>query len=289
MVSSDGIKKYVGGTKMKSLNVIKIGGNVIDHPENLKKFLADFAGLKGYKILVHGGGKIATKLAADLGIRSQMVEGRRITDSESLKVVTMVYAGLLNKNIVAGLQREECNAIGLSGADGNLIRAKRRPLTEVFSPEKGGNIHVDYGFVGDLKEDSIDQPGLGKLLEAGFTPVFSAITHDGDGQLLNTNADTIASAIAIAMAKEYETSLIYCFEKAGVLKDVNDEDSLIKAIDPHTYNEYKRQGIISEGMIPKLDNAFEAINKGLKHVFIGKADALSQLNENNFGTRLSIN
>ncbi|MFA5244645.1 MAG: acetylglutamate kinase [Pedobacter sp.] len=274
---------------MKSLNVIKIGGNVIDHPENLKKFLADFAGLKGYKILVHGGGKIATKLAADLGIRSQMVEGRRITDSESLKVVTMVYAGLLNKNIVAGLQREECNAIGLSGADGNLIRAKRRPLTEVFSPEKGGNIHVDYGFVGDLKEDSIDQPGLGKLLEAGFTPVFSAITHDGDGQLLNTNADTIASAIAIAMAKEYETSLIYCFEKAGVLKDVNDEDSLIKAIDPHTYNEYKRQGIISEGMIPKLDNAFEAINKGLKHVFIGKADALSQLNENNFGTRLSIN
>ncbi len=289
MVSSDGIKKYVGGTKMKSLNVIKIGGNVIDHPENLKKFLADFAGLKGYKILVHGGGKIATKLAADLGIRSQMVEGRRITDSESLKVVTMVYAGLLNKNIVAGLQREECNAIGLSGADGNLIRAKRRPLTEVFSPEKGGNIHVDYGFVGDLKEDSIDQPGLGKLLEAGFTPVFSAITHDGEGQLLNTNADTIASAIAIAMAKEYETSLIYCFEKAGVLKDVNDEDSLIKAIDPHTYNEYKRQGIISEGMIPKLDNAFEAINKGLKHVFIGKADALSQLNENNFGTRLSIN
>ena len=274
---------------MKSLNVIKIGGNVIDHPENLKKFLADFAGLKGYKILVHGGGKIATKLAADLGIRSQMVEGRRITDSESLKVVTMVYAGLLNKNIVAGLQREECNAIGLSGADGNLIRAKRRPLTEVFSPEKGGNIHVDYGFVGDLKEDSIDQPGLGKLLEAGFTPVFSAITHDGEGQLLNTNADTIASAIAIAMAKEYETSLIYCFEKAGVLKDVNDEDSLIKAIDPHTYNEYKRQGIISEGMIPKLDNAFEAINKGLKHVFIGKADALSQLNENNFGTRLSIN
>lgn len=289
MVSSDGIKKYVGGTKMKSLNVIKIGGNVIDHPENLKKFLADFAGLKGYKILVHGGGKIATKLAADLGIRSQMVEGRRITDSESLKVVTMVYAGLLNKNIVAGLQREECNAIGLSGADGNLIRAKRRPLTEVFSPEKGGNIHVDYGFVGDLKEDSIDQPGLGKLLEAGFTPVFSAITHDGEGQLLNTNADTIASAIAIAMAKEYETSLIYCFEKAGVLKDVNDEDSLIKTIDPHTYNEYKRQGIISEGMIPKLDNAFEAINKGLKHVFIGKADALSQLNENNFGTRLSIN
>jgi len=289
MVSADSIKSNAGGTKMKSLNVIKIGGNVIDHPENLKKFLADFAGLKGYKILVHGGGKIATKLAADLGIRSQMVEGRRVTDSESLKIVTMVYAGLLNKNIVAGLQQEGCNAIGLSGADGNIIRAKRRPLKEVFSPEKGENIYVDYGFVGDLNEDSVDHSGLGNLLEAGFIPVFSAITHDGEGQLLNTNADTIASAIAVAMAGKYETSLIYCFEKAGVLRDVNDEDSLIKTIDPHAYSEYKRQGIISEGMIPKLDNAFEAINQGLKHVFIGKADALSQLNEHNFGTRLSIN
>lgn len=274
---------------MKSLNVIKIGGNVIDHPEDLKKFITDFAGLKGHKILIHGGGKIATKLAADLGIRSQMVEGRRITDAESLKVVTMVYAGLLNKNIVAGLQQEKCNAIGLSGADGNLIRAKRRPVKEVFSTEKGENIQVDYGFAGDLKGDSVDYKGLSKLLEAGFTPVFSAITHDGEGQLLNTNADTIASAIAIAMAGEYETSLIYCFEKAGVLKDVNDEDSLIRTIDPHAYNEYKRQGVISEGMIPKLDNAFEAINQGVKDVYIGKAGALSQLNEQNFGTRLNIN
>lgn len=274
---------------MKSLYVIKIGGNVIDDSSNLKKFLSDFAGLKGHKILIHGGGKIATKLASDLGIHSQMIEGRRVTDAESLKVVTMVYAGLLNKNIVAGLQQQKCNAIGLSGADGNLIRAKRRPLKEVFSAEMNENIRVDYGFVGDLKEDSIDHQGLSKLLEAGFTPVFSAITHDGEGQLLNTNADTIASAIAIAMSANYETSLIYCFEKAGVLRDVNDEASLIKTIDPSAYHEYKRQGIISDGMIPKLDNAFDAINQGLKDVYIGKADALSQLNQQNFGTRLSIN
>lgn len=271
---------------MKTLKVIKIGGNVIDNPESLQQFLADFAMLQGPKILVHGGGKIATKLAEDLGIKSKMVEGRRITDGESLKVVTMVYAGLINKNIVAGLQSENCNAIGLSGADGNLIHAKRRPLKEIFSKEKNEMISVDYGFVGDLNESSIDHQGLKKLLEAGFTPVFSAITHDGKGQLLNTNADTIASAISIAMSKEYETSLIFCFEKAGVLMDVEDESSIIRSIDPHYYNELKRQGIISDGMIPKLDNAFEAINKGLKEVCIGKADALPGLNNENFGTRL---
>lgn len=271
---------------MKSLKVVKIGGNVIDNPKSLQQFIADFAMLQGPKILVHGGGKIATKLAEDLGIKSKMVEGRRITDGESLKVVTMVYAGLINKNIVAGLQSENCNSIGLSGADGNLIHAKRRPLKELFSKEKDEMISVDYGFVGDLDESSIDHKGIYKLLEAGFTPVFSAITHDGKGQLLNTNADTIASAISIAMAKEYETSLIFCFEKAGVLMDVEDESSVIRSIDPHYYNELKRQGIINDGMIPKLDNAFEAIDKGLKEVCIGKADALPHLNNDNFGTRL---
>ena len=271
---------------MKSLKVIKIGGNVIDNPESLQQFIADFAMLNGPKILVHGGGKIATKLAEDLGIKSKMVEGRRITDGESLKVVTMVYAGLINKNIVANLQSENCNAIGLSGADGNLIQAKRRPLKEIFSKEKNESISVDYGFVGDLNESAVDHQALSKLLEAGFTPVFSAITHDGKGQLLNTNADTIASAIAIAMSKEYETSLIFCFEKAGVLMDVEDESSIISSIDPHYYNELKRQGIINDGMIPKLDNAFEAINKGLKEVCIGKADTLPSLNNGNFGTRL---
>ena len=271
---------------MKSLKVIKIGGNVIDNPESLQQFIADFAMLNGPKILVHGGGKIATKLAEDLGIKSKMVEGRRITDGESLKVVTMVYAGLINKNIVANLQSENCNAIGLSGADGHLIQAKRRPLKEIFSKEKNESISVDYGFVGDLNESAVDHQALSKLLEAGFTPVFSAITHDGKGQLLNTNADTIASAIAIAMSKEYETSLIFCFEKAGVLMDVEDESSIISSIDPHYYNELKRQGIINDGMIPKMDNAFEAINKGLKEVYIGKAEALPTLINGNFGTRL---
>ncbi len=279
---------------MKSLKVIKIGGNVIDNPESLQQFIADFALLQGPKILVHGGGKIATKLAEDLGIKSKMVEGRRITDGESLKVVTMVYAGLINKNIVAGLQQHKCNAIGLSGADGNMIRATRRLPQKVLSsvePARAGTDGdlgeaVDYGFVGDLDESSIDHQGLSKLLEAGFTPVFSAITHDGKGQLLNTNADTIASAISIAMSKEYETSLIFCFEKAGVLMDVEDEGSVIRTIDPHYYNELKHQGIINDGMIPKLDNAFEAINKGLKEVCIGKADALPRLSNETFGTRL---
>lgn len=271
---------------MKSLKVIKIGGNVIDNPESLQQFIADFSIMQGPKILVHGGGKIATKLAEDLGIKSKMLEGRRITDGESLKVVTMVYAGLINKNIVAGLQSVHCNAIGLSGADGNLIHAKRRlPQKDLTAGGDLGEV-VDYGYVGDLDESSIDHQRLVKLLEAGFTPVFSAITHDGKGQLLNTNADTIASAISIAMSKEYETSLIFCFEKAGVLMDVEDESSVIKSIDQHYYNELKLQGIINDGMIPKMNNAFEAINKGLKEVYIGKAEALPSLNNGNFGTRL---
>ena len=271
---------------MKSLKVIKIGGNVIDNPESLQQFIADFSMLQGPKILVHGGGKIATKLAEDLGIKSKMLEGRRITDGENLKVVTMVYAGLINKNIVAGLQQHKCNAIGLSGADGNMIRATRRPPQKVLSSGKDLGEVVDYGYVGDLDESSIDPKGLGRLLEAGFIPVFSAITHDGKGQLLNTNADTIASVISIAMSMEYETSLIFCFEKAGVLMDVEDESSVIKSIDQHYYNELKLQGIINDGMIPKMDNAFEAINKGLKEVYIGKAEALPTLNNGNFGTRL---
>lgn len=273
---------------MKSLYVIKIGGNVIDDPESLKNFLSDFAELKGHKILIHGGGKIASKLSEDLGIKPQLIQGRRVTDGESLKVVTMVYAGLINKNIVAGLQQNKCNAIGLSGADGNMIRATRRlPQKVLSSVEDLGEI-VDYGFVGDLDDSSVDTKAIHKLLEADFTPVFSAITHDGEGQLLNTNADTIASVLAVSMAKLYDTSLIYCFEKAGVLSDIKDEGSRISSIDPEYYNELKRQGIISDGMIPKLDNAFEAIRNGLKEVCIGKADALSQLKEKNFGTRLII-
>lgn len=262
-----------------TLNIIKIGGNVIDNSENLYHFLKDFKDLEGYKILVHGGGKIATQVSESLGIEARMVDGRRITDVETLRVVTMVYGGLVNKNIVAQLQRFGTNAIGLTGADGNLIKARKRPVKT-----------IDYGFVGDLFDGSINSTGITSLLEAGFTPVFSALTHDGDGQLLNTNADTIASALAVAMSGTFETTLIYCFEKSGVLMDVNDDESVIREIDPARYEELKTQQIIHSGMLPKLDNAFTAIACGVKAVVIGRSDDLGNMRENKpFGTRLSKN
>lgn len=273
---------------MNPLYVIKIGGNIIDAPLKLDTFLKDFSELEGFKILIHGGGKIATKLSEDLGITSQLIEGRRVTDAESLKIVTMVYAGLINKNIVAGLQSRYCNAIGLTGADGNIIKADKRPLKKVLFKGVDSGKAIDYGFVGDLNESSVNSDAIHKLLSSGFTPVFSAITHDGNGQLLNTNADTIASVIAVSMSALYSTTLVYCFEKNGVLRDVNDEGSVIKTIDPGQYEELKVEGVISDGMIPKLDNAFEAINKGLNEVCIGKADALPLLKHNTFGTRLTI-
>src|SRR6201985_2359061 len=261
----------------KELHIIKIGGNVIDNSENLYHFLKDFTAIDGYKILVHGGGKVATQLSETLGIEAKLVDGRRITDIETLRVVTMVYGGLINKNIVAQLQRFGNNAIGLTGADGNFIRTKKRPVKT-----------IDYGFVGDMDEKSIDPQNIIKLLEAGFTPVFCAITHDGEGQLLNTNADTIASALAVALSKLYETTLIYCFEKKGVLQDINDDDSIIRDINPTRYEELKEKQIINGGMLPKLDNAFTAIACGVKAVIIGKADELGLLKQNeSFGTRLS--
>jgi acetylglutamate kinase len=260
-----------------NLHIIKIGGNVIDNSENLHSFLKDFAVLDGYKILVHGGGKVATQLSTTLGIESKLVDGRRITDIETLRVVTMVYAGLINKNIVASLQAIKCNAIGLTGADGNFIRAKKRPVKT-----------IDYGFVGDIDENSINPENLSALMETGFVPVFSALTHDGAGQLLNTNADTIASALAVALSKLYNTTLIYCFEKKGVLQDIDDEDSLIREIDPERYEELKEKQIIAGGMLPKLDNAFTAISCGVKAVIIGHANELGKLKQNqSFGTRLS--
>jgi acetylglutamate kinase len=271
---------------MNSLYVIKIGGNVIDDPASLNSFLKDFAKLEGNKILIHGGGKIATRMSEDLGIKPQLVEGRRITDADSLKVVTMVYAGLINKGIVATLQAEGCNAIGLGGADGNMIRTKKRPPKDMV--DKNGQISstIDYGFVGDPDDESVNADALHRLLTAGFVPVFSAITHDGKGQLLNTNADTIASVIAVSMSSLYATSLVYCFEKSGVMEDVNDESSVIKQIDPGYYKELKHKGVINDGMIPKLDNAFEAISRGVHEVCIGKADTLLLLKEETFGTRL---
>ncbi|HTD41449.1 MAG TPA: acetylglutamate kinase [Mucilaginibacter sp.] len=261
----------------KSLYIVKIGGNVIDNSENLHHFLKDFTAIDGYKILVHGGGKVATQLSETLGIEAKLVDGRRITDIETLRVVTMVYGGLINKNIVAQLQKFGTNAIGLTGADGNFIRTQKRPVKT-----------IDYGFVGDIDEKSIDPESLERLMDAGFTPVFCAITHDGEGQLLNTNADTIASALAVALSKLYETTLVYCFEKKGVLQDINDEESLIREIDPEKYEKLKEQQIIHSGMLPKLDNAFTAINCGVKAVIIGKSDDLGHLkNKHSFGTRLS--
>jgi acetylglutamate kinase len=263
----------------KGLYIIKIGGNVIDNSENLYHFLKDFEALDGFKILVHGGGKVATQMAEDLGIESKMVDGRRITDIETLRVVTMVYGGLINKNIVAQLQRFGNNAIGLTGADGNFIKAVKRPVKT-----------IDYGFVGDIVKDSINPENISRLMEAGFTPVFCAITHDGEGQLLNTNADTIASALAVALSGLYETTLIYCFEKKGVLKDIDDEESLIREINPQHYEELKVERIIHSGMLPKLDNAFTAIACGVNAVIIGKSDDLGQLKDNKpFGTRLTKN
>jgi len=264
---------------MDKLHVIKIGGNVIDNSENLYNFLKDFTALDGYKILVHGGGKVATELSETMGLETKLVDGRRITDIETLRVVTMVYGGLINKNIVAQLQRFGNNAIGLTGADGNLIRTKKRPVKT-----------IDYGFVGDMDEKSINTANIKSLMGTGFTPVFCAITHDGEGQLLNTNADTIASALAVSLSALYETTLIYCFEKKGVLKDINDEDSLIRELDPQRYEELKEKQIIHSGMLPKLDNAFTAIACGVKAVIIGHADNLGMLKEHkSFGTRLIKN
>lgn len=257
------------------LTIIKIGGNVIDNSANLHQFLLDFNALPGDKILVHGGGKIATELGESLGIEAKMVDGRRITDIENLRIVTMVYAGLINKNMVAQLQAKGCNAIGLTGADGNIIKARKRAVK-----------NIDYGFVGDLDETSVNTSTLSNLLNSGLVPVLCAITHDGDTQLLNTNADTIASAVAVAMSAHYETILVYCFEKKGVLKEVTDENSVVKEIRADEMESLQADGTVAGGMIPKLHNAFEAINKGVSAVFIGKADELPMLGTGEFGTKL---
>jgi acetylglutamate kinase len=261
--------------KNKQLTIIKIGGNVIDNSENLHQFLLDFTALPGDKILVHGGGKIATELGESLGVEAQMVEGRRITDIETLRIVTMVYAGLINKNMVAQLQAKGSNAIGLTGADGNIIKAKKRPVKD-----------VDYGYVGDLDENSVSSTTLDSLLKAGLIPVLCAITHDGDTQLLNTNADTIASSVAVAMSNLYETRLVYCFEKKGVLKDVDDDASVVREIKAEEFEGLKADGTVQGGMIPKLHNAFAAIKKGVSAVYIGKADELAELADGTFGTKM---
>tara|TARA_R110000868_G_scaffold125037_3_gene330402 strand:- start:22266 stop:23045 length:780 start_codon:yes stop_codon:yes gene_type:complete len=243
------------------LSVVKIGGNVIENKEELDKFLMLFSKLEGPKILVHGGGKLATQLASKLGVESKLVNGRRITDSESLAIITMVYGGLTNKTIVAKLQANNCNAIGLSGADGDMIKAHKRPVKE-----------IDYGFVGDI--DGINAPLINSLLKVALTPVFCALSHDGKGQILNTNADTIASEIAIAMGSKYETTLFYCFEKKGVLLDIKDEESVVKHINSEKYKELLDQKIIADGMLPKLENCYHALKHNVSKVCLGDIEMI---------------
>ncbi len=278
------------------IRIVKIGGNVVDNPELLREFVRDFAAMPGMKVLVHGGGVMASQMQKEMGMVPKMVEGRRVTDEEALKVVTMVYAGWCNKNIVALLQAEGCNAIGLSGADGNAIKAMKRPPVHV---ESLGEM-VNYGFVGDVTAESVNAGFIYSLLEKGIVPVFNAINHDGQGNLLNTNADTIASSVAIAMANyryrsprevcsrceecthcsddgrlTHETELIYCFEKDGVLYDKDDDSSVIPEIDKARFASLKAEGRVADGMIPKLSNSFKAIDSGVARVVIKHARNLS--------------
>ena len=272
------------------IKVVKIGGNVVDNPELLKEFVKDFAAMPGMKVLIHGGGVMASQMQKSMGMTPIMIEGRRVTDEETLKVVTMVYAGWCNKNIVALLQGAGCNAIGLCGADGNAIKAAKRPPVEV-----AGQM-VDYGYVGDVKAESVNASFVYSLIERGIVPVFNAINHDGEGNLLNTNADTIASSVAIALAGHkyrnrwevcsacencthcsddgrltHEVELIYCFEKDGVLYDKDDDTSVIEQIDKAKFAELKEEGVVADGMIPKLTNAFKAIDSGVSRVIIKHA------------------
>jgi acetylglutamate kinase len=255
------------------LSIIKIGGNIIDDEARLDAFLVNFAAVPGRKILVHGGGKLATKTAEGLGIQQQLVDGRRITDEETLKVVTMVYAGTINKQIVVGLQALGCPAMGLTGADGNAILSHKR-------------VHatIDYGFVGDV--DAVNTSLLTSLLLLDKVLVFAPITHDGKGQLLNTNADTIAQELARGLSASFDVSLVYSFEKAGVLMDAADEHSVIARLDAAGYADLKEKKVIFAGMIPKLDNAFAALRSGVKKVIIGRAEDLPHLLTGESGTTI---
>lgn len=247
------------------IKVVKIGGNVVDNPEALGRFIADFASLPGKKILVHGGGKEATRMSAKLEIPTTMIEGRRVTTRETLDVVTMVYAGLVNKRIVSMLQAAGCNALGLTGTDGNVIKATRR------NPEP-----IDFGYVGDIDPKNVNDTLIASLLDAGITPVFCAITHDGNGTLLNCNADTIASSVAIGASRIAPTELIFCFEQPGVMEDIERPDSLIPHITPDIYKGLRESGVVNKGMIPKIDNAFAAIDKGVASVTIKHSDNLTR-------------
>lgn len=287
---------------MNNIQVIKIGGNVVDNPLLLEQFIRDFSGLDGPKVLVHGGGVMASQMQKQLGQQPVMIDGRRVTDTDTLKVVTMVYAGWCSKSIVALLQKHGCNAVGLSGADADLIRATRRPPVRKAGQADGETVTIDYGYVGDVDPHMINAGFLYHLTDAGITPVICAITHDGNGSLLNTNADTIASSVAVSLASYIkegiraeslssgkpaelpEVSLIYCFEKDGVLYDKDDDSSVIPGITPEYYSRLKREGRVAAGMIPKLDNAFNALENGVKQVIIKNARNIG----NSIGTVISL-
>jgi len=250
---------------MERLFVIKVGGNIIDDEQKLFLFLQSFSSTKSFKTLVHGGGKIATEIGNKLGIESKYINGRRITDDDTINLVTMVYGGLINKKIVAQLQSLNCNAIGLTGADGNIIPAKKRAVKD-----------IDFGWVGDIDNSKVNSENLKALLESNFTPVFAPLTHDEQGDILNTNADTIASSIAIALSIYYDVRLIYCFEKKGVLENMEDENSVIKNINKVKYKQLLDEQKLFAGILPKIDNAFAAIDAGVQEVLIGDASDLIQ-------------
>ncbi len=247
----------------QKLIIIKVGGQIVEEPETLSQLLKDFSNIKEHKVLVHGGGRSATRIASQLGIESKMVDGRRVTDADMLNVVTMVYGGLVNKKIVAGLQALDVNALGLTGADMNYMRSEKRPVKE-----------VDYGFVGDVKEVNADI--LASLISQEVVPVLAPLTHDKEGNMLNTNADTIAGEAAKALAKFFDVTLMYCFEKKGVLRDADDDDSVISTITKPDFEVYVADGTIQGGMIPKLENAFQAIEAGVTEVVISKADEIGK-------------
>ncbi len=261
----------------ETLTIIKIGGNVIDNDTFLSSFLERFANIDSSKILIHGGGKLATKISDQLGIKTTIVEGRRVTDEQTIQIVTMTYAGWINKKIVAQLQANKCNAIGLSGADARLIPAIKRPAKT-----------VDYGWVGNIISEKINTSFIVSLLQQNLVPVFAPITCNENGNLLNVNADTIAQSLAESLAASYNVQLIYCFELDGVLRNVHDKESVINTINISEVAQYKENGIISAGMIPKIDNAVTAINKGVQQVVIGNATHIVQLaaQKESYGTRI---
>lgn len=263
---------------MERLFIIKIGGNVIDDENNLSAFLSDFAAINVKKILIHGGGKIATKIGDKLGVESKYVNGRRITDDDTIDIVTMVYGGLVNKKVVAQLQSKGCNAIGLTGADANVIPAKKRPVKD-----------VDYGWVGDVDTSKLKADNIQLFLENNIVPVFAPLTHDNEGHILNTNADTIASTVAIALSKHYDVRLIYSFEKKGVLENVEDENSVITLINKEKYAQLLAENKLFAGILPKIDNAFAAIDAGVKEVLIGDAkDLLQNTTDKTSGTLIKL-